>query len=181
MEFLKYFKDYILKENEEGLGNNYFHVKKMDKSYDYFFKIGDQSDAERAFIIKIGKFSKNDIINDAEQSYAVLSIEEIPPSDMDAFLIDEAPFKSRDNEKISITMDELNKVSDILEKALDDYLEKSPKVTKIYDEFLENLEIGTEEYINFTKNTISIWSKGRWNTQEGGSAKSILHTKLSHD
>jgi len=180
MEFLKYFKDYMLNE-EEGLGNNYFHVKKMDKSYDYFFKTGDKSDHERAFIIKLGKFSKNDIINDAEQSYVVLSIEEITPEDMDSFLIDEAPFKSRENEKISITIDELTKISDILEKALDDYLEKNPKVTKIYDEFLENIEIGTEEYMNFTKNTISIWSKGRWNTQTGANSKSILHTKLSHN
>jgi len=180
MEFLKYFKAYMLNE-EEGLGNNYFHVKKMDKSYDYFFKIGDKSEHERAFIIKIGKFSKNDIINDTEQSYAVLSIEEISPESMDAFLIDEAPFKSTENEMISVTMDELTKISNILERALDDYLEKSPKVTKIYDEFLENIEIGTEEYVNFTKNTISIWSKGRWNTQSGSNPKSILHTKLSHN
>lgn len=180
MEFLKYFKDYLLNE-KEGIGNNYFHVKKMDKSYDYFFKIGEQTDEERAFIIKIGKFSKSDIINDAETSYAVLSIEELDPSDMDAFLIDDAPFKSREDAKISITMEELSKISEILEKALDDYLEKNPKVTKIYDEFLENLEIGTEEYINYTKNTISLWSRGRWNTQEGGSSRSIIHTKLAHD
>ena len=178
MEILKYFNEYI--NESEGFGNNYFHVKKIDKSYNYYFKIGEGSE-ERGFIIKIGKFSKSDIITDAESSYAVMSIEEMDPSDMEAFLVDEAPYKSREDEKFHVSLDELTKISEILEKALDDYLDKAPKVTKLYDEFLENLDISTEEYTNFSTESINIWSKGRWNTQKGSTEKSILYTKLSHD
>lgn len=180
MQFLKNFKAYIMNESE-GFGGNYFHVKKMDKSYYYFFKIENDESEERAFMIKFGKFSKGSLITDAESSYAVLSIEEISTEDMEAFLVDETPFKSREDESISINMDELTKISTILTKALDDYLEKSPKVNKIYDEFLENIDMPQEDYLNYSINTFNIWSKGRWNTQEGSSSKSLVHTKLSHD
>jgi len=180
MQFLKNFKAYILNETE-GFGGNYFHVKKIDKSYCYFFKIEDPQSEERAFIIKFGKFSKGSLITDAEASYAVASIEEMDPSDMEAFLVDETPFKSREDETVTINMEELSKISVIMTKALDDYLEKAPKVNKIYNEFLENVDIDREEYINYSINTFNIWSKGRWNTQEGSSSKSLVHTKLSHD
>ena len=180
MEFLKYFKSYILTE-AEGFGNNYFQVKKEDKSYNYYFRVGDQTDEERGFIIKMGKFSKNDIITDAESNYCVMSIEEIEPGDMEDFLVNEAPYKSRENEMVAITAEELSKISEILEKIFDDYLDKNPKVTKIYDEFLENLDMNKEEYINYSKNTISIWSKGRWSSQDGSNDKSILYTKISHN
>ncbi len=180
MQFLKNFKAYILKESE-GFGNNYFHAKKMDKSYYYFFKIEDNSGDERAFILKFGKFSKSNLITDAESSYAVISIEEMDPADMEAFLVEETPFKSREDESINIDMEELSKISTIMTKALDDYLEKSPKVNKLYDELLENIDMEKEEYLNYSINTFNIWSKGRWNTQEGSNDKSLVHTKLSHD
>lgn len=180
MEFLKYFKDYIINENE-GFGNSYFHEKKIDKSCCYFFKIGDQTEKERGIIIKVGKFSKNDIISDAEGVYGVISIEEISTDDMDSFLVDKAPYKSREEDKISLTIEELTKISEILEKILDDYLQKNPKVVKLYDELLENIEMDSTEYANFMINTISIWSKGRWNAQEGSNSKSLVYTKLSHD
>jgi hypothetical protein len=180
MEFLKYFNDYIVNENE-GFGNSYFHEKKIDKSNCYFFKIGDQTEKERGIIIKIGKFSKNDIISDNESSYGVLSIEEIPTDDMDSFLVDKAPYKSREEEKISLTIEELTKISDILEKILYDYLQKNPKVVKIFDECLENIEMDASEYTNFITNTVSVWSKGRWSAQQGNGSKSIVYSKLSHN
>lgn len=180
MQFLKNFKAYILNETE-GFGGNYFHAKKMDKSYYYFFKIEDNQSEERAFIIKFGKFSKSSLITEAESSYAVVSIEEMDPSDMEAFLVDETPFKSREDETITIDTEELSKISVVLTKALDDYLEKAPKVNKIYDEFLENIDMEKEEYMNYSINTFNIWSKGRWNTQEGSNNKLLVHTKLSHD
>ena len=38
MDFLKYFTEF-LNEND-GFGNSYFHEKKIDKDYCYFFKTG---------------------------------------------------------------------------------------------------------------------------------------------
>lgn len=178
MEFLKYFNSYL--NESEGFGNSYFQVKKMDKAYYYFFKIGDQSDKERGFIIKAGKFSKNNVISAAESSYAVLSIEEMDPNDMDAYLVNESPYKSKEDDKFTLTNDELNKIYQILGKIWDDYLQKNPKVVNIYDEFLENLDMDKKEYLNFSSNNISIWTKGRWKPQNSGDSGDILYTKSSH-
>ena len=165
----------------EGLGNNYFHEEKIDNDLCYFFKTGDQSENERGFIIKMGKFSKNSITTEAQVSYSVMSIEEISPRDMDSYLVDKAPYKTRSGEKISTSIEDLNKMSIIIEKILDDYLQKSPKVVKIYDELLETLDIDKEEYSNFMVNTISVWSNGRWSVQKGSSDKVLVYNKLSHD
>lgn len=178
MDFLKYFNQYI--NENEGIGKMPFHVEKSDKAYDYYFKISDVSENERGFRIRIGKFSKTDIIEGAQTNYGVINIEEIDPMDLDSYLVDEIPYKSNEDKKIEISLDELTKISEILGKILDDYLEKNPKVSKLYDEMLENIDMGAEEYSNFAQNTISIWSKGRWNTQEGASKKTIIYTKLAH-
>ena len=180
MEFLKNFKQYILNESE-GFGNNYFQEVKSDKSQAYYFKISDESDTERGFIIKMGKFSKGSIITEAESNYSVMSIEEIACEDMEDFLVNKAPYKSRGEEMIELSMEELAYISEILERILDNYLEKSPKVTKIYDEFLENLDMDREEYTNFAINTMKVWSKGRWSAQQGASDRCVLYTKLTHN
>ena len=165
----------------EGFGNNYFHEKKIDKDYYYFFKTGDQTEDERGFIVKMGKFSKNSITTEAESSYAVMSIEEISPMDMDSYLVDDAPYKSKSDEKILTNIQDLNKISVIIEKILDDYLQKAPKVVKIYDELLENLDIDREEYTNFMVNLIKVWSKNRWSAQSGSNDKVVVYNKLAHD
>lgn len=184
MRFLKKFEGYqnsINPINEEaGYGNDYFVDEKVEKSQYYFFKIGD-GDEEVGLIVKIGKFSKSGVISENEKNYGVVHIEQISPDDMDDYLVNDSEYMSREDEIFSLPNDVLNQAFLIITKALDSYLEKNPKVTKIYDEILENLDMSHEEYVDFVTPKIKVWSKGRWNVQEGSSDKVLIYTKTSHE
>lgn len=178
MKFVKKFSDYELNE-EAGYGNDYFVDKKEEKTQCYYFKVGE-GESEIGLIFKIGKFSISSVISETEKSYAVVHIEQIDPDDLDDYLVNDSEYKSRDEEKFTMDKEQLSQAFEIYKRALDNYLEKNPKVTKIYDEMLENLEMGKEEYTSFISSVVSSWSKKRWNIQDGSSEKSIIYTKTAH-
>lgn len=178
MRHIKKFSAYSINE-EAGYGNDYFVDKKVDKSRYYFFKVGS-GDEETGIIIKIGKFSKSGVISDAEKTYGVVHIEQISPDDMDDYLVNDDEYQSNDEIKFSLSQNLLNQIFQVYKKTLDDYLEKNPKVTKIYDEILENLDIDTEDYKEFISSIIRSWSKKRWKIQEGASSNVLIYTKTSH-
>lgn len=183
MKFLKRFDGYNNQPaiNEEaGYGNDYFVDEKVEKSQYYFFKIGE-GEEEIGLILKIGKFSKSGVISENEKNYGVIHIEQINPDDMDDYLVNDSEYMSREDEVFSIPNETLSQAFVIITKALDSYLEKNPKVTKIYDEMLENLDMSHEEYLDFISPKIRVWSKGRWKIQEGTSDKVVIYTKVSHE
>jgi hypothetical protein len=178
MKYIKNFTSYLINE-KSGYGNDYFVDKKIDKSKYYFFKVGE-GEEETGIIIKIGKFSKESVISDAEKSYCVVHIEQLSPNDMDDYLVNDSEYQSNEDVKFSLSSDLLNQTFKIYKKTLDDYLEKNPKVTKIYDEILENLDMTTEDYKDFISSVIRSWSKKRWKIQEGASQNVLIYTKTSH-
>jgi hypothetical protein len=157
MRFIKDFKNYKINE-DAGYGNDYFVDQKVEKSQYYFFKVGE-GDNEIGIIVKIGKFAKSAIISENEKSYGVIHIEPINVDDMDDYLVNDSEYRSREDEKFSIPSDLLAQTFGIIEKAMDNYLEKNPKVTKFYDEMLENLEMTPEEYTSFVTPKIEDWSE----------------------
>lgn len=183
MKFLIDFKKFSLNEDEEsGYGNDYFVDKKNGKNYNYYFKVNESGDGEeRGIVFKVGKFSKSEIINEAEKSYCVLSIEEMAPNDMDDYLVNDVEYESDSEKTFSLNDEEMNETFDILEKVLDNYLTRNPKVTKIYDEILENLDMDSDEYSEYIVSFLKRWSKGRWSSQGGSNSKSIIYTKTAHE
>lgn len=183
MKFLKRFDGYnnqpVINE-EAGYGNDYFVDEKVEKSQYYFFKIGE-GEEEIGLILKIGKFSKSGVISENEKNYGVIHIEQISPDDMDDYLVNDSEYMSREDEVFSVSNETLSQAFIIITKALDSYLEKNPKVTKLYDEMLENLDMSHEEYLDFISPKIRVWSKGRWKIQEGTSDKVVIYTKVSHE
>lgn len=184
MKFLEKFNTYKKEEhpiNEDaGYGNDYFVDEKVEKSQYYFFKVEDRGE-ETGLILKIGKFSKSEVISENEKNYCVLHFESISPDDMDDYLVNDSEYMSKEDEVFSLPLDVLNQAFVIVTKALDTYLEKNPKVTKIYDEILENLDMTREEYTEFISPKIKAWSRGRWKIQEGSSEKVLIYTKASHE
>ena len=178
MKFIKNFSNYLVKENA-GYGNDYFVEKKMDKSLYYFFKVGAGEEGT-GIIIKIGKFSKDSVISDAEKTYGVVHIEQISVEDLDDYLVNDSEYKSKEDDKFMISKDLLNETFSIYKKALDDYLSKNPKVTKIYDEILENIEMPIDDYKEYIGQVVKSWSKGRWKIQDGSSQNVLIYTKVSH-
>jgi hypothetical protein len=178
MKYIKNFTSYLVNE-EAGYGNDYFVDKKIDKSKYYFFKVGE-GEEETGIIIKIGKFSKEGVISDSEKSYCVTHIEQISTNDLDDYLVNDSEYQSNEDVKFSLSSDLLNQTFKIYKKTLDDYLEKNPKVTKIYDEILENLDMNPEEYKDFISSVIRSWSKKRWKIQEGASQNVLIYTKTAH-
>jgi len=178
MKFIKDFPSYAMNE-EAGYGNDYFVDKKEEKTQCYYFKVGE-SEAETGLIFKIGKFSESTVISETEKSYGVVHIEQMDANDLDDYLVNDSEYRSREGEKFALPKDLLNQAFEIYKRALDNYLEKNPKVTKIYDEILENLEMGIEEYTEFIKPIVSAWSEGRWSIQPGSSSKCLIYTKTAH-
>ena len=179
MKFIKDFNGYILNEHA-GYGNDYFVDEKHEKSQYYFFKAGDGDD-EQGIILKIGKFSKDDIISDSENSYGVIQMEPINHDDMDDYLVNDRGYQPREDDRFSLPDSIRSQVFEIVTKAMEDYLQKNPKVTKFYDEILDNLEMSSEDYKTFATSIISEWSKGTWSIQDGSSKNSLIYMKTSHD
>lgn len=178
MKFIKDFKAYQINE-EAGYGNDYFVDQKHEKSQYYYFKAGE-GDEETGIIIKIGKFSKDSIISDTERSYGVIRIEKISHDDMDDYLVNDSEYKSDSEATFSLSTHVLSEVFDILTRAMTNYLEKNPKVTKFYDEILENLDMSPEDYKTFVTPLIDGWSDDVWKIQDGPNSKCLIYTKTSN-
>jgi hypothetical protein len=182
MRFINKFSDHFPKQlNEDaGYGNDYFADEKVEKSQYYFFKIGE-GEEEIGLILKIGKFSRSGVISENEKNYGVLHLEIMDTDDMDDYLVNDSEYRSREDEMFSLSSEVLSQAFFIITKSMDNYLQKNPKVTKFYDEILENLDMPREEYMEFISPKIRSWSRKRWKIQEGQSEKSLIYTKVSHE
>ena len=143
MKHLKLYEHFL---NEDGYGRDFFFKQKQGKVSKYFFKI-DGEEEQLGFVLEIGKLSRNISIEDAENSYAVLTIEPISVSVMDDYLVKESDYKSREEETFELTESELMRTYKIVGEAIKDYLENNPKVSQIYDEMGLNIDIDFEEYL----------------------------------
>lgn len=150
--------------NEDGYGDlPFFYAKNGDVS-NYIFKI-EGGDVQRGFAISIGKFSKFAQPSEAKGDYAVLSISELGVDALDQAIVDKGVFEMNDN-PIELNERELNKVLDTLAKCATDYLQKSPKTTKFYDEIQGNVK--NTQYTAKMTEFIDKWpgGQGAWKIQE---------------
>jgi hypothetical protein len=179
MKHIKLFEQFLLLE-EDGFGRDFFVKKKEGKVSKYFFKIEGEDD-NLGFIVNIGKLSRESSIDDAENSYAVISVEPIKVSVLDDYLVKETDYKSREDDEFSLSKSEFMRFYKILSEAIKDYLQNNPKVSKIYDEIPLNLDFEISEYQDKVESLMDEWSYERWSVQEGTSDRTLMYTRRDHE
>jgi len=177
MKHIKLFEQFL--NEEDGFGRDFFVKKKETKMSRYFFKIEGEEES-LGFIITIGKLSRNTSIDEAENSYGVISVEPIKVSVMDDYLVKDSDYKSREEDTFELTRSEFMRFYRILSECIKDYLQNNPKVSKFYDEISLNLEMETSEYKDKTSSLMSEWSYDKWSVQDGSDG-SLIYTRRDHD
>ena len=165
---------------EDGFGRDFFVKKKEGKVSKYFFKI-DGEEKTLGFVISIGKLSRETPIDDAENSYGVISVEPMRESVMDDYLVKETDYRSRENDLFDITKSEFMRFYKITGECIKDYLQNNPKVSKIYDEILLNLEMDPKEYTDSCRALMDEWSYNKWGIQGGSTERNLVYTRRDHD
>jgi hypothetical protein len=178
MRHIKLFEQFLLEE--DGFGRDFFVKKKDGKVSKYFFKIEGEED-DHGFIVNIGKLSRGSSIDEAENSYCVISVEPIKTSVLDDYLVKDTDYKSREDDDFSLTKSEFMRFYRILGEAIKDYLQNNPKVSKIYDELPLNLNIDISEYKDRVTSLMDEWSYEKWSIQDGSEERTLLYSRRDHD
>lgn len=155
--------------NEDGYGDlPFFYAKNGDVS-NYLFKV-ESGENQRGFVVSIGKFSKFAQPSEAKSDYSVLSITEMSVDAVDQAVVDKGTFEANNN-SIEVDERELNKILEMLSKCVGDYLQKSPKVSKFYDEMQGNIK--NAQYTAKMTTFLDKWpgGQGAWKLQEVESGK----------
>ena len=178
MRHIKLFEQFLLEEN--GFGRDFFVKKKDGKVSRYYFKI-EGEDEDHGLVVNIGKLSRGSSIDEAENSYCVISVEPIKISVLDDYLVKETDYKSREDDDFDLTKSEFMRFYRILGEAIKDYLQNNPKVSKIYDEVPLNLNIDLSEYKDRVTSLMDEWSYEKWSLQDGSEKRTLLFTRRDHD
>lgn len=178
MKHIKLFEQFLFEE--DGFGRDYFFKQKDGKVSRYFFKVEGEEET-LGFIISIGKLSRESSIDEAENSYCVISVEPMKESVMDDYLVRETDYKSREDDEFSLGRSEFMRFYKIMGECVKDYLQNNPKVSKIYDEIPLNLEIDMDEYEDRTETLMDQWSYGKWSVQDGSNERTLLYSRRDHD
>lgn len=178
MRHIKLFEQFLLEE--DGFGRDFFVKKKDGKVSRYYFKI-EGEDEDHGLVVNIGKLSRGSSIDEAENSYCVISVEPIKISVLDDYLVKETDYKSREDDDFDLTKSEFMRFYRILGEAIKDYLQNNPKVSKIYDEIPLNLNIDLSEYKDRVTSLMDEWSYEKWSLQNGSEKRTLLFTRRDHD
>lgn len=177
MKHIKLYENFI---NEDGYGRDFFVKKKEGKMSKYFFKI-EGEDENRGFVVTIGKLSRDITIEDAENSYAVISVEPMKESVMDDYLVKDSDYKSREEDTFLLEDSDFMRFYDIVCECIKDYLQNNPKVSIMYDQIPLNVDMEMEEYMDKVKGMMDGWSYGKWSVQEGPEKEILIYSRRDHD
>ena len=179
MKHIKLFEQFLI--NEDGYGRDFFFKKKDGKTFKYFFKIDDSEGRSLGFVLSIGKLSRTKTIDEAENSYGVISVEPMKESVMDDYLSRDSDYKSREDEDFNLERSEFLRFYKIVSESIKDYLQNSPKVSTLYDEILLNLDMDIKEYMETAEAMMDEWSYDKWGVQEGSGDRSLIYTRRDHE
>ena len=167
MKHIKLFEQFLMEE--DGYGRDFFIKRKDGKVSKYFFKVEGEEES-LGFLVTIGKLSRNTSIDEAENSYGVISVEPMKESVMDDYLVKDSDYKSREDEQFQLETSEFMRFYKIVGECIKDYLQNNPKVTTIYDEIPLNVEMDLREYMDTAEALMDEWSYDKWSSQEGPSS-----------
>lgn len=165
--------------NENGYGKEPFYFVKDGKSYLYYFKIKGEEGLE-AYYIRINKTSDYMNISDPENRYCVVSLFKVDPDDLDDYLV-----RDRKSPLPATTLFDFNEyiVNEIWKTFLlviEDYMDKNPKVTHVYDEMQKSF-VTPNGYLDLVKAIMSTDDAPRWSIQDTSENGVVQYTKKDHD
>ena len=160
----------------DGFGTSPFLLVKKGDIYNYFFNIEkEDKKGENGFHFIIGKYSGNEVIDGPKNSYCVLTLNEISHELIEDIAVDKEEVPEPNRMKFKAGGNEVSRIMEYVSKCLSSYLEVNPKISRIYDEIQNNLELdGKGEYIEFMKSIIISYLGEKWSVQQGSTKKSVL-------
>lgn len=162
------FSDFIKSNpvNEgDGFGTFPFLLIKEGDIYNYLFQLELENGAQKGFMLVVGKYSQYESMEGPKNSYAVLNINEIAPEIIEDIAIKKSEVPDLNNQKFTLKDNDLSRFLEQISKALLNYLEKNPKVIRIFDEMQDNVEI--ENYEEMLKSVLLSFLGPEWAMQEG--------------
>jgi hypothetical protein len=171
---LKTFEDFIIsKVNEsDGFGTYPFLLKKEGDLYFYFFQLEMENGGQRGYMFVVGKYSKYETLEGPKNSHSVLNVNEISPEIIEDIAIGKEDTPELNEEEFTLSGNNLSRFMEQISKCLENYLQKNPKVVRIFDEMQDNMVI--EDYEDYLK-SIVVSSLGKdWSMQQGSSDKVFI-------
>ncbi len=176
-KFIASFDQFTSPVNEsDGFGTSPFLMRKVSDVYHYFFSLDSEDEEhEMGYHLIVGKYSENEPIEGAKNSYCVLNINQVGHELIEDIAIDKEDIPSPDSTEFLVDGNELSRLMEQIFKCVQDYLSLNPKVVRIYDNLQDNLEYkGKGEYIEYMK-SICVSKLGKnWSVQTGTNEKSLI-------
>ena len=178
-KFISSFKDFNTNNpihESDGFGTSDFLMRKISDVYHYFFTL-DNSDGENpmGYHLIIGKYSEDEVIEGAKNSYCVLNINQISPELIEDIAIDKESIPTPNDNEFRSDSNELSRIMEFTFKCVQDYLTYNPKIVRIFDEIQKNLKFkGKGEYTEYMKSIALANLGSRWSVQQGTDSESII-------
>lgn len=161
------FSDFLKesKVNEgDGFGTYPFLLVRDGDIYNYLFQLDLENGAQKGFMLSVGKYSQYEIMEGPKNSYCVLNVNEIAPEIIEDIAIKKAEIPEFNDVKFKLKDNDLSRFLEQVSKAILNYLEKNPKVIRIFDEMQDNLDI--ENYEESVKSVFISFLGPEWSMQE---------------
>lgn len=176
MENIKNFKDFNKSINEgDGFGTLPFLQRKDGDLFYYLFQLEMGSGETKGFMFVIGKYSQYETVEGAKNSYAVLNVNEISPEFLEDIAINKTEFPEVNDDKFSLKDNDLRRFFEQIAKSIMNYLEKNPKVVRIFDEMGDNCDI--DNYPEIAKSIILSFLGSDWSMQEGSEEGALIFSR----
>jgi len=149
----------------DGFGTYPFLLIKDGDIYNYLFQLELENGSQKGFMLVVGKYSQYETMEGPKNSYAVLNINEIAPEIIEDIAIKKSEIPDLNDAKFNLKDNDLSRFLEQISKALLNYLEKNPKVIRIFDEMQDNMDI--ENYEEMVKSVLLSFLGPEWAIQEG--------------
>lgn len=159
----------------DGFGTFPFLLMKDGDIYNYLFQLELENGEQKGFMFVVGKYSKYESMEGPKNSYAVMSINEISPEVIEDIAIKKSDVPDLNDQKFSLKDNNLSRFLEQISKALMNYLEKNPKVVRIFDEMQDNMDI--ENYEDMTKSVLLSFLGPEWSMQEGSHKRTFIFSR----
>lgn len=170
--FEDFSREYEISE-ADGFGTLPYLEKKDGNVYYYFFKLdAEKGGSQKGYMVTVGKYSQYEDTPGAKNSYAVLNTNEIGVELIDDIAIDKKDIPNLNETVFKLTEGEFSRFLEQCAKAIQDYLEQNPKVTRFYDEMQDNLD--APNYLEYVKSVLGGKLGGEWTAQEGSNKKVVV-------
>jgi len=149
----------------DGFGAFPFLLVKDGDIYNYLFQLELENGSQKGFMLVVGKYSQYETMEGPKNSYAILNVNEIAPEIIEDIAIKKSEIPDLNDVKFTLKDNDLSRFLEQVSKALLNYLEKNPKVIRIFDEMQDNMDI--ENYEEMVKSVLLSFLGPEWSMQEG--------------